>query len=129
MGLVLGVLSSMAALGIVACLVGGFNLGTNRRAVKKFLHVKDRGVNLYASRITVKLWGSLGADGVVRSFSGPTVAGTELESIIQIEGFLSSLRPTPVLLGSALSRLRIMSPDTSLSFHMAPESESGIDSA
>lgn len=128
MGLVFGVLSSLAAIVILAILVAGFNWVTNRRAVKKFLHVKDRGVNLYASRITVKLWGSLGADGVVRSYSGPTIAGTELESIIQIEGFLSSLRPTPVSLGSALSRIRITSPDTSLSFHMAPENESGIDS-
>ena len=108
MGFALGVLSSLAALVIVACLVGGFNWITRRRVVKKFLRVKGRGVNLYASRITMKLWGSLGADGVVRSFSGPTVAGTELESIIQIEGFLSSLRPTPVLqIGRASCRERV----------------------
>ena len=124
-----GVLSGFVTLFVIAVLVGSLNWLTRRRGAKKFLHADNRGVILYASRINVRAGGSSGHDGLARSFNGPTVAETELSSIILIEEFLQSLRPTSALLGNTLSQFRIQWRDTSLSVRLSPQTESGIDSS
>jgi hypothetical protein len=122
-----GILSNLATVVLLAAVVGVLHWLTRRRKVKKFLHVSNHGIIIYASRIEVLPGGALGADRKRRAFAGPTVSESELSSIDQIEDFLSSLRPTSEMLSSSLTRLRVLWRDTSVKARLAPRDESGIE--
>jgi hypothetical protein len=122
-----GILANLTTVVLLAVLVGIIHWMTRRRKVKRFLHVKSRGIVVYASRIVVVSGGAVGTDGRNRSFSGPSVSETELSSMIHIEAFLSSLRPTSEFLSGSLNRLRVLWRDTTVNVRLAPKDESGID--
>jgi hypothetical protein len=101
---------------LVAAVVGLWYLQRRRRVLKFFGLQNHRRVVIYASRLYVKLCGSLGPDGTPRSFRGIASPGYEAELVADIEVFFDRFAPllrwhgTPLLKWADITVDALVSP-------------------
>jgi hypothetical protein len=88
-----GVLSSALFLVLLSVLGGGWYLWRRRALLDLFQVAKSKRLVIYLSRIEVIRGGSVGVDGVVRRFYGPTVTAAEASAATLLAGIFEYIIP------------------------------------
>ena len=71
----------------------GWYLLRRKSLLSLFQVSKNKPLIIYLSRIDVRLGGSLGADGAVRSYAGPTVTAAEASAATLLSSLFEQLIP------------------------------------